>query len=312
MGKDSLEYRSLDNVCFEMIEKDSALKELLERVRQDPDCRIEVRHNYLNCYYRCGSMFKLTFNTGRRTLTFTFDPKYLELKGQRNVPPGLDTWLEAKYKCPDKWSDKLGDLKLVMEAWFEENNKQEKTMQQKLAEQNSFAKGKSLHVIDIELAIPQHQELGRMDMIAVRREETGEGTRYIPVIVELKNGSKAFRGKSGILEHYKKTTDFLKNHSGDDFLRETIRRIWDSKRKLKLIDEPVPEKLEDAELMFAVTDWDGTSEDIRERYLAKIDELERPVWAAIFPRRENADSERENDYDLGKSGVLLPQHKKGN
>lgn len=266
------QYRELDKACFEKIKTIPGLQALIDHVcHHDPELSVEIRHNYLNCYYKGGSIFKLIFN--QKTLTFEFDPKYFELDDPSRVDCAE---LKIKSKDPGQWLKQLGGLKRVMDAWFDEHPKAERGVQQELAKANTFANG-SYQVIDIELAIPEHQKLGRMDLIAVRRE----GERYIPVIVELKHGTKAFNGSSGLKAHYKKATDFLQEPEGEPYLVETIRRIWDTKHKLGLIPEQAPAAgaFGKAELMFAVTGWKGgTAEKLYQRLSGP---LERNVRAVI-------------------------------
>lgn len=271
-------YRGLSEACFQMIETIPGLQALMDHIcHSDPECSVEIRHNYLNCYYHGGSMFKLTFNTPSKTLTFEFDPKYFDLRGTPQADYAeLRTWVKGKSKDPSEWLDRLDGIKQVMDSWFLENPKAERGVQQELAKHNTFAHG-SYQTIDIELAIPNHKELGRMDLIAVRRE----GERYIPVIVELKHGTKAFSNSSGLKEHYAKTTAFLKDPEGEAYLVETIRQIWASKARLELLHGPVPDAgaFGKTELMFAVTGWSsGTAEKIRQRLPKRLD---RSVRVAI-------------------------------
>lgn len=276
-------YRGLIEDCFQMIEENLGLQALMEHIcHGDPECSVEIRHNYLNCYYHGGSMFKLTFNTPSKTLTFEFDPKYFNLQDTPQADYAeLETWVKGKSKDPRQWLERLDGIKRVMDSWFLEHPKAERGVQQELAKRNTFAHG-TYQTIDIELAIPNHKELGRMDLIAIRQE----GERYIPVIVELKHGTKAFSNSSGLKEHYAKTTAFLKDPEGEPYLLETIRRIWDSKQRLGLIQAPVPDAgaFGETELMFAVTGWSGgTAEKIRIRL---PDPLDRTVWVVISPDQE--------------------------
>lgn len=262
-----MEYRGLSDACHKMILEDAALNGLIARICGDPDCNVEIRHNYLNCYYRGGSLFRLGFKPLAQKLEFTFDPKYFHLKDRSHTDDysDLEKWHAAKHCDPQQWLERLPELKSLMDAWFSEHPKEERGVQGRLIKQNVFANG-SFQSVDMELAIPGNRQAGRMDIITVRRE--GEAGRYIPVIVELKHRTKAFDGESGIRRHYEKTVDFLKaeidkNLTGEAYLVETIRRIWASKKKLGLISEPVPgkEKFGAPELMFAVTGLAGGNTD---------------------------------------------------
>lgn len=262
-----MDYRGLSAKCHQMIRDNADLNALITYVCSDPDCNVEIRHNYLNCYYKGGSLFRMELKPrSAQKLAFTFNAKYFHLKNMAHAEySDLEKWHAAKPCKPKEWLDHLPELKCVMDAWFAENPKAERGIQGRLVKQNVFANGK-YQSVDIELAIPNNQQAGRMDIIAVRRE--AEAGRYIPVIVELKHGMGAVSGKSGIGEHYKKTVGFLSGAVGDGltgeaYLIETIRRIWTSKKELGLICEPVPKKEQfgTPELMFAVTGLAGGNTD---------------------------------------------------
>lgn len=277
-----MEYRGLSVACCQMLESVLGLRALLERICNDPTCCVEIRHNYLNCYYRGGSLFKMKFKPKSKQLEFKFDPRYFVLK----QPPcaayeRLKAWNDSSPSDPKEWLERLEELKLIMDAWLSEHPKAERETQQEIVKLNTFVQGK-YQSIDIELAIPKDQKSGRMDIIAVRRE----GERYVPVIVELKHGTGAFDQKSGIRDHYVKTTRFLDHEGGEQYLIETIRRIWAAKRTLGLLEEPVPDAaaFERAEILFAVTGWPkGNTDDIRKRL---PETLSRTVRVATSPTKE--------------------------
>lgn len=277
-----MEYRGLSTACCQMLESVSDLRTLMEYVCKDPTCCVEVRHNYLNCYYRGGSLFKMKLKPKSQKLEFKFDPKYFVLK----IPScatyeKLKAWNDSGSSDPKEWLERLDGLKQVMDDWLSEHPKAERETQQEIVKLNTFAQG-NYQAIDIELAIPKNQKAGRMDIIAIRREEE----RYVPVIVELKHGTGAFDGKSGIRNHYDNIIKFLDSEGGEEYLIETIRRIWDTKRSLGLLKEPVPDTaaFDRAELLFAVTGWlKGNIDDIRNK-LPKT--LSRTVRVAVSPTKE--------------------------
>lgn len=284
------DYRGLSEGCFRLIEADAGLKALLDRVGHDP-YRLEVRRNYLSCYYHSGSVFKLELSPitprspktrKKRELEFTFDAEYFALKnGAVGAHEDLRTWVKGKPNKPQEWLDHLDELKEVMDAWMEVNPCEEAKSQQVLTKCNTFAHG-NYQYIDTELAVYDHQEFGKMDLIAVRRE----GERYIPVVVELKHGTGAFPDPSGIGDHYRKTMLLLNHPEGDAFLVETIRQIWDTKARLGLLQAPVPDTraFGKAELMVAVTGWPDGDPAVIRGYLPTT--LERKVWAVINPDRD--------------------------
>ncbi len=276
-----MEYRGLSEECLHLLTSKPGWQTLLDRVRRDPDCCVEVRHNYLNCYYRGGSLFKMEFKPRSGQVALTFDSNYFKLKKTSPAAYGdLEAWIKSGPDDPGQWLERLEELKRVMAAWLQEHPKAEREAQQKIVKQNTFAHG-NYQSIDIELAIPKDRKAGRMDVVAVRRE----GARYVPVIVELKHGKAAFDGKSGIEAHYHNTAGFLKDADREGYLVETILRIWKTKRRLGLLDGPVPpaEAFVKAELMFAVIGPKKYVEDVRKRLPA---ERTRTVRVAVGPAEE--------------------------
>ena len=277
-----MEYRGLSNGCCRMLESQSGLRALMECVCKDPACCVEVRHNYLNCYYRGGSLFRMAFKPKSQKLEFKFDPKYFALKQPLCIAyEDLKTWNDSRPNNPEEWLERLDGLKQVMDAWLSEHPKAERETQQEIIKLNTFARG-NYQTIDMELAIPKDQKTGRMDIIAVRRK----GERFVPVIVELKHGTGAFDGESGIRNHYNNIMRSLDREGGEEYLIETIRRIWDAKRSLGLLKEPVPDAaaFDKAELLFAVTGWlKGNTDGIRKRL---PETLGRTVRVAISPTKE--------------------------
>ena len=75
-----MEYRGLSTACCKVLESQSGLCALMEYVCKNPACCVEVRHNYLNCYYRGGSLFRMTFKPKSQKTEFKFDPKFFALK----------------------------------------------------------------------------------------------------------------------------------------------------------------------------------------------------------------------------------------
>ena len=277
-----MEYRGLSTACCRMLESPSDLRALMERVCKDPACCVEVRHNYLNCYYWGGSLFRMKLKSKSQKPEFKFDPKYFVLKNPSCATyENLKVWTVSGSNDPKEWLDRLDELKQVMDDWLSEHPKAERETQHEIIKLNTFARG-NYQAIDIELAIPKNQKAGRMDIIAVRRE----GERFAPVIVELKHGTGAFDGKSGIRNHYDNIMQFLDGKGGEEYLIETIRRIWDAKRTLRLLKEPVPDAatFDKAELLFAVTGWlKGNTDDIRKRL---PETLSRTVRVAVSPTKE--------------------------
>ena len=75
-----MEYRGFRENCFRLIEELPDVHRLIETVGRDGECWVGIRHNYMNCYYRGGSLFKMEIKPVKKQVEFRFDPKYFKLK----------------------------------------------------------------------------------------------------------------------------------------------------------------------------------------------------------------------------------------
>lgn len=283
-------YRELTERCFEMFDTVPGLQELFDGVCRDEDLRWEVRQkNCLTCYYKSGKMFEMKLSPKYKKPAFDFDHNYFCLDDEhRAMFADLEKWYADSPNEPLKWLERLDQLKAVMDEWkVEKKANKEAESQQTLTRNITFAKG-CYQYIDTEFAVPGYRQVfGQTDMVAVRRE----GERYIPVLIELKHGSRKLKGKHGVLDHYDKTIRLLSAPGGEARLVESIRRTWKTKARLDLLDSPVPDETAfgETEMMVAVTGWpNGTIEAIRGLLPGK---LERTVRVAISKTGElNFDS----------------------
>jgi len=96
-----MEYRGFSGKCFELVKSAPGLQALLERICHDPACHVEVRHNYLNCYYRGGSLFRMKCRPHNKQVEFWFDPKYFNLKKAPRAAYGeLKAWNKPSPETP--------------------------------------------------------------------------------------------------------------------------------------------------------------------------------------------------------------------
>lgn len=126
-------YRGLSERCFQIIKADDGLQRLLERISRDPDYRLEVRRNYLNCCYQSGAVFKLKFKVKDQRLRFEFNPNYFSLKDTLgSAHKDLLNWVRRGPNEPREWLDNLDEIREVMDAWMENNPCEEAKSQQAL------------------------------------------------------------------------------------------------------------------------------------------------------------------------------------
>lgn len=190
---------------------------------------IGVRNEYLNLYYDCASIAKITYNKLDKKIVCTIHKKYIErvpdndAKVYVQIDPGeiYRDYKDIKIKCDTK-------------------NTQEKKAQSKLVLLNNANERSNWYCIDIEYkkAFPNKAErdksgyTGRFDIIALSKTKP----RRLAVI-ELKYGSKAMGGKSGVHKH---AEDFFRLNDNDDYKQQFKLEIIDVVHSLEDLGIPVP------------------------------------------------------------------------
>lgn len=219
--------------------KQGLLLPFLDRVQQDTTLDLEIRNDYLNIYYRGGSMFRVSPATRFDGYEVAFDTNYISssTKSLLRLPKNA-------IACSDDakdWVAYIPQLKDTMDLWFGKHPKDERALQQLVAWENNtspWAKGTDYFVIDIEY---DNHKGARFDLVALKWESTASARKlakgYIPrlVIIEMKAGDGATDGDSGILGHIDKTTNFLKSDEQVACFKTEMLRVFSQKRELGLI-----------------------------------------------------------------------------
>jgi hypothetical protein len=95
--------------------QEGCLRPLLDRVRADATLDMEIRQDYLNVYYRGGSLFRVE-RSSRATYRFKFDVKYVPREERESQKlPGHLVAHEREVKA---WVGKMPQLKDAMDLWF--------------------------------------------------------------------------------------------------------------------------------------------------------------------------------------------------
>jgi len=251
----------------------TGLNPLFDFVKGNRDYCIEIRDGYLCVYYKGGRILKISVSS--IDYSFNFDIKYLNKRGAtRNErvckDDALRIWIEGKHSMTE-WLAKFDVLKKMMDEWFIENPKEERDVQQRLLALNTFQNA-GCQIVDIELAVPQElipagcniraKDYGRFDLIAVRCD----GGKFVPIIIELKNGVNAFGtaseskdtfdNSSGLVGHYNKIGSFLTEERNRKFLGDCITHILQAKKEFGLITYDIlPVETETVDVIFAVTNF---------------------------------------------------------
>ena len=221
---------------FMEVLKDGFIAPLLERVRKDRTLCLELREDYINVYYRGGSLLKVS----RKDDVYDafFDPEYLTESDASVSPPLPDPCLREE-RDVRRWLEALPRLKNEMDIYFGEHPKEEREVQQMLVRDNNFgglARSTDYYVCDIEYAT----ENGRFDMVAVRwpssPAERKRQSGHRLVLAEVKHGDGALGGQAGLREHVMDMYRHMDDQATVAALKAEMVRVFRQKHELGLID----------------------------------------------------------------------------
>ncbi len=198
-----MSYKRVVSPEFSKDLKHGILSPLLSRVKEDDTLMLALRDGYINIYYRGGNLLKVVEQkkTGWN-YSASFDKKYFN----NIVPPLTFPFLVQNEAKARELVDVFPALKYSMDRYFSQHRKAEREFQQLVARENNcspISNETEYFIVDIEVAgvVPN----ARFDMLAVRwlRHERKKQGSLVPVLIEMKYGSKALDGTSGLNEHMK-------------------------------------------------------------------------------------------------------------
>jgi len=242
--------------------KNGNLKRMLTFINNDDDLDIQIRNDYLNIYYKGGNIAKVN---SEKSIVFDEFYFYLEmnktskkeimdnkkivreLKNKRNL-------LTLMFKTGD-YEDYFSNAKKVIDKWLIKNPKPERMEQHKLSISNQYNKS-DYTIIDLEYQVSTKSDFActfipkgkdkpknpRFDIIAVNK--FGE-----LCVIELKKGTEALKGTSGLKEHW----DCYKESIGrnyEPFVSE-MKNLLKQKQDFKLIDKQLEIKESQPKFIFA-------------------------------------------------------------
>jgi hypothetical protein len=231
--------------------KDGFLAPILERVKSDHTLCLEIRKDYLNVYYRGGSLLEL-HKSGLRYKAI-FNKKYFvnEDDRKRSHFPG---YFEEE-KDVIAWSSMVPVLKHAMDTHPSGKKMSEREAQQLVVRDNNFgpmSNQTDYYICDIEYNIGQKSGGKQFDLIAIhwpsntsRQALRSESQSTFPeqqlVIIEMKYGDGALTDVSGIHSHIKDVNAYLeapKNGVSENLktLKNEMRQVFEQKRNLGLIN----------------------------------------------------------------------------
>jgi hypothetical protein len=204
------------------------LEPIVDRVRGDQSLCLALRADYINVYYRGGSLL----NLGRSPSGYaaSFDPKYLGDDRPRSTPirnaADVSDWLAS---VPAK--------KQAMDTYPKYSTERE--AQQFILRDNNFgaiSRSTDYYVCDIEYA----SDHGRFDVVAVHwpsspAERKKPDARRL-VLGEVKFGDAALVGASGLHAHINDVNAHVANpHNVGELKREMVQ-VFNQKRALGFLE----------------------------------------------------------------------------
>lgn len=200
---------------------------------------LEIRKNYINIYYRGGSLLKIA--QMRNGYTFHFDAKYCKHNGGQNFDllNNLDSDDIAAY------TNHFQLMMQEMDFWFAEHPKPERDYQHQLLVNNP-------EIVDIEYQIGRRM---RLDMLLF----TGDKL----LIVENKYGTGAISGRAGVAEHYADICEVLNDPALLDELIGSACHISQAKKALGLVDAEISRTdIESVEILFLLANYNPDSQSL--------------------------------------------------
>lgn len=229
--------RTITDEHLQAYQEGGCLQKLFDVIKEDPELSFEIRmNNKVMIYYHKDRILTISYCKGK---------------------PSIDTLSEKYYKNarPPSVSFEDGDLiqilrdKSQLRQYFREakglvgsyKEGLEFEVQQNIALVNRSFSNRFV-VVDMEWQLPQSDikkeeriSRTRIDLVVVdmKRNERGENDVYLG---ELKVGTGATDGKSGIVAHIEKTNEIMKSPKACAVLRADVERIIRQKAALGLLE----------------------------------------------------------------------------
>lgn len=189
---------------------------------------IGVRNDYLNLYYNCDSIAKIEYKKQVKKIVCEIDKYYLDGKHYNSKEKGKRYKIEQNEICKQYE---------VIKNHSNAKATPEKKAQSKLVLLNNNNKDSNWFCIDVEY-IKQFNNItekekaefnGRFDIIALSKAKP-----HRVALIELKYGSGAIGGKSGIYKHVEDFTKFCEKDYFQGHLKNEIIEIIKSQIELGL------------------------------------------------------------------------------
>lgn len=244
------------------------LHPILTNVHRDNNLTVEIRHNYINIYYRGGNLLRISEK--KPGYNFFFDLEFIKANNDAKAMISILPKYVAVLDDAQAWADMMPTIKAEMDAYFVSHKKVEREFQQLVVRENNIggiAKKTDYYICDIEYQVGNT----RFDLVAAKH--TGIG-KYRLVFIEMKYADSALGGKSGIIDHVGKVYKYLSENNIEE-LKKEMHGILETKRTLKLV-EGLPAQFEftdeKPEFIFLLANHKPASNPLHKE-LDKLEEL---------------------------------------
>ncbi len=201
------------------------LAKLLEYVIKDDTLCLELRGEFINIYYRGGSLFKID-----NKYNITFDLRYDKEK-KLNPNPDIEKAISL-----------IPFYKQAMDKWFYDNPKYEREFQQIILRENNnsgnISRATDYYIADIEYQNTENRS--RFDMVAFKWPSNGtvrKNTNALSLaFIEVKYGDNAVNGSAGINKHLDDLKSFINNKEMLNEFKKDMEQVFEQKCNLGLID----------------------------------------------------------------------------
>lgn len=217
--------------------KGGCLQRLFNVIKEDPELSFEIRvKNEVMIYYHKDRILTISYCKGKPSID-TLSEKYYK----NDTPPPVsfeDGDLIQTLRDKSQLRQYFREAKLLVGSY---KAGVEFEVQQNIALGNRSFSNRFV-VVDMEWQLPQSDikkeeriSRTRIDLVVVdmKRNERGENDVYLG---ELKVGMGATDGKSGIVDHIKKTNKIMSNPKACAVLRADVERIIRQKAALGLLE----------------------------------------------------------------------------
>ena len=222
----------------------------LRAVKADDTLCMEIREDYVNIYYRGGSLYRIR-NMGNHTYSIDFDMNYLrhDYSLLSHFDTALFHQLQNNQGPYEEYVRLIPAIKTEMDLWFGEHPKYEREYQQLVLRENSYSEGvakdSDYFILDIEYTDANSK--GRFDMLAVKWLSTSSQRRNAQnaslALIEMKYADGAHGGSSGIAKHFKDIESFLSSPERIEALINEAENIFNQKLELGLIKGIKPQSI---------------------------------------------------------------------